>query len=226
MIDFAAALKNNTILDFHTHRMQHADDHEIIEIISLHLGQDRPHQFYTVGMHPWWTERIPENTQQEALEVLLSDPYCLAMGEMGLDKLKGPPLNRQIEILSSLLSIADRSNKPVIIHCVRAFDPLIQLKKQYPGIPNWCVHGYGRHLTLAKQLIDQGFYLSLMPGMPSEKLTELLTHLPKDRIFLETDSMPDISITEVYQNASSLLAKEISHLCDQINQNAINFFYT
>jgi len=211
-------------LDFHTHRMRNTDDPETMEIVSLHPGKEHPHQYFTIGYHPWWIEAPITNTQQEQLSIRLSDFNCLALGEIGLDNLKGPEMKQQMAILRSQLPLAIEFDQPVIIHCVRAFDQLIKIKKEFPEIDRWCIHGYGRHAILAKQLIDQGFYLSLMPGLPRSKYAELFQNLPIDRLFLETDSMPNISIKQVYSEMSELLSMKESDLCNQMNDNAQNFF--
>ncbi len=211
-------------LDFHTHSMRQANRADVKEIVSLHLGKVKPHQYFTVGMHPWWTEQAPTAEQKKALESLLKDSHCLAMGEIGLDNLKGPAMEVQMDILRSLLSIADQMNKPVIIHCVRAFAQLSEIKKEFPGIEKWCVHGYGRHATLAKQLIDLGFYLSLMPGLPPAKYVSLLDAAPIDRLFLETDSMPDSSIIDVYETVANIVGTDVATLQQQMNNNAKVFF--
>lgn len=220
----ARIFQHTQYLDFHTHSMRHPNGGDIEEIVSLHLGKEKKHRYFTVGLHPWWTEEPVSPEQRIQLEILLADPFCLAMGEMGLDNLKGPVITRQMEILRSQLAIASECRKPVIIHCVRAYDQLIRIKKEFPEIPNWCIHGYGRHAILAKQLTDQGFYLSLMPGLPPAKYTDLVAAIPRGRWFLETDSMPDTSIETVYLQASNWANVELPELCRQLLSNARDFF--
>ncbi len=215
--------RDDQLLDFHTHRMRYEDREDVMEIVSLHLSQDKPNKYFTVGLHPWWTEVPVSHEQRKMLESFLVEPNCLAMGEMGLDRLKGPPMSVQKDILRSQLSIAQALNKPVIIHCVRAFDQLIQIKKEFPAIRGWCVHGYGRHTILAQQLIDQGFYLSLMPTVP-DKYIHWFESLPKNKLFLETDSMPDTSILDVYAHVSALTGRSLEQLSAQMNSNAREFF--
>lgn len=220
----SSPFQSGQYLDFHTHSLRQADRSDVLEIVSIHLGKDRPHDWFTVGLHPWWTEQPVTAEQRTQLEGLLTDSRCLAMGEMGLDNLKGPAMEVQMDILRSQLSIADALNKPVVIHCVRAFDQLVQVKNEFPGIENWCVHGYGRHAILGKQLIGQGFYLSLMPGLPSAKYAELLGALPLDRLFLETDSMPEAIIVDVYREMADLAGIDVAALQAQMNKNANVFF--
>ncbi|UXP32603.1 TatD family hydrolase [Reichenbachiella agarivorans] len=216
--------QDNHFLDFHTHHLRHVDRDDVTEIVSIHMGKERAHQYFTIGIHPWWIEQLLTSTQSDELKLQLSDPHCLAMGEIGLDNTKGPSLKIQTELFKSLLHLAEDLKKPVVIHCVRAFDQLIKIKKEFPLIPNWCVHGFGRHAILARQLVDQGFYLSLMPNMPSSKYEDIIKSVPLDRIFLETDSMPDVNIEEIYFRISKLSGIEISDLCRQLNRNAREFF--
>ncbi|TYP99858.1 TatD DNase family protein [Tenacibaculum adriaticum] len=217
--------ENINYLDFHTHKMRRQSEANISEIVSIHLGKETEHSLYTIGKHPWWTEEVLSKEELNTLTLHLSSEHCLAMGEMGLDKFKGPELSKQIEILKSQLVLANALKKPVIIHCVRAFDQLIQIKKEFPHIPNWCIHGFSRHPELAKQLIHQGFYISLIPVLqPTEKYKTLLTSLPLDRFFLETDSMPNISIENIYLQAAKILNISVETLIKQINKNAITFF--
>jgi TatD DNase family protein len=213
----------HNLLDFHTHSRRHADSDDVAEIISVHLGQEKDKKYYTVGLHPWWTESVITDKQKSALIALLSDSNCLAMGEMGIDRLKGPDLTIQMEVLRSQLAIAQELEKPVIIHCVRAFDHLMQIKKEFPEISKWCVHGYGRHSILAQQLIDHGFYLSLMPA-PAAKYQEWFTTLPLDKLFLETDSTPQITIAQIYSLVAEVSGITMDELCKQMNNNASNFF--
>ena len=215
--------QSSAYLDFHTHAMRKADEGDVVEIVSLHLGQEKAHDYFTVGLHPWWTTEPVTMGQRQELISLLHQENCLAMGEMGLDNLKGPALHVQMDAFRSQLSIANDLGKPVIIHCVRAFDQLMQVKREFPSIKKWCVHGYGRHAILARQLIDQGFYLSIMPTL-SMKYRALFQALPHDRLFLETDSMADVDIVDLYSQVAGILDMNIHHLTRQMNSNARDFF--
>lgn len=212
-------------LDFHTHSIRRKDDINVVEIVSLHLGQEKDHQLFTVGKHPWWTNSTLTSDEQQQLIKLLSSEKCLAMGEMGLDKLKGEPMNIQVEILKDLLNVAVEVKKPVIIHCVRAFDNLIKLKRQYSQIQKWCVHGFSRHAELAKQLIHEGFYISLMPVKQiTQKYIDLVESLPAEKFFLETDSMPNTQIETIYLQVAEIRGISVSELQKQLANNANNFF--
>jgi len=211
-------------LDFHTHSQRYPDRKDIKEIISVHLGQDKSYEYFTIGLHPWWADQPITEEQRAQLSLLLFNENCLAMGEMGLDNLKGPEMNVQKNVFRSQLSLASEFQKPVVIHCVRAFDQLIKIKREFPLIRNWCVHGYGRHTTLAKQLIDQGFYLSIMPQKDILRYKTYFDELPNDRLFLETDSMSGVAIEDIYLQVSGVCNIDITTLQNQLIDNAKAFF--
>lgn len=217
--------KHNNYLDFHTHKIRRQDHNDITEIISIHLEEETKLPLYTIGKHPWFTDSPLSNKEKKELKTHLQNKNCLALGEIGLDKLKGVNLELQAQILRQQLDIALELQKPVIIHCVRTFDQLLQIKKDYPKLKKWCIHGYARHVKLAKQLIEQGFYLSLMPQKLSDSYIELIKSIPNDKLFLETDSMPNIKIEDLYLRASKILNITLDDLKSQIMLNAKTFFY-
>ena len=213
-------------IDFHTHRARNDGDEQVLEIISTHPHKNEAPHYFTLGYHPWWTVDSLSTEQLQLLEdTYLHNPRCLAIGECGLDKLKGPPMSQQITILEQQLALATKLKAPVIIHCVRAYQQLLDLKPKYPTIPSWAIHGYARNATLAKTLTDQGFFLSLrIPKDPSSSIIDTVNCVPHDKILLETDSCPHVSIQEVYQNYANILQIELSQICSQMAQNVSIFF--
>lgn len=218
-------IADHQYLDFHTHRLRRSDDADFVEIVSRHLGKEVDCHYHTIAKHPWWTESIISESEKSELQLRLDAEHCLAMGEMGLDKIHGPSMAEQMDILRSQLNIARDMQLPVIIHCVRAIHQLLQIKKEYPEIKKWCIHGYSRHAVLAQQLIDQGFYLSLMPTMAhTDKYASLVQSIPAYRFFLETDSHPNIKIEDIYLRTAEILDWDIAQIKRQINHNAKEFF--
>lgn len=212
-------------IDFHTHSIRRKNTNNVVEIISLHLGEKIEHNLFTVGKHPWWTTSVLSSNEKQELIQLLSLEKCLGIGEIGLDKLKGEPMVMQIQIFKELLNLAVKFEKPVIIHCVRAFDALIKLKREYSQIQKWCIHGFSRHEKLAKQLINEGFYLSLMPvKQPTQKYINLVQSLPLEKIFLETDNMPNTQIESIYLQVAEVKGISVSKLQEQLAKNATDFF--
>lgn len=211
---------NNPMIDFHTHDAMNSNRIDLVEIVSSPLIMDnRP---FSLERHPWNITHSLSETELCELSAHLKHPNCLALGEIGMDKLKGLHLDEQLKILKSILFVANEEKMPVIIHCVKAYDEIIQLKKEFKLIPNWAIHGFNKNWELAKQLIDHGFYLSLNPGKVKE-IETILEIIPIDRLFLETDNS-SILIEDNYLRAAKTLGMSIEELQSQIAQNAKTFF--
>jgi len=208
------------LIDFHTHGAKHLHRADIVEIISSpHPLND---QIYSLERHPWHVTGLLSGADQAELKSQLQNENCLALGEIGLDKLKGAPFEEQSTILKSILTVANQERTPVILHCVKAFDEIFQLKNQFSSIPNWAIHGFNKNPEFASQLINRGFYLSINV----EKVRyseELLRRIPRHRLFLETDNSP-ILIEDNYLRATEILGIQLQELKMNIAENAKHFF--
>ena len=149
-------------------------------------GQFRPAPggLYSAGIHPWWT--ADEGLAAAAwtgLERLLPHPQIVALGECGIDRLRGAEAGQQAEWLRRQIVLAERYGLPVTLHCVRAFDVLLALHKRWRPTTRWTVHGFRGKPALARQLLDAGFDLSFGTRFNAESLA--LT--PPGRRHRETD---------------------------------------
>jgi TatD DNase family protein len=107
----------------------------------------------------------------------------------------------QAEYFERQIVIAEKYEKPVIIHCVGYFNELMALKKQINPTQMWIIHGFRGKPQLAVQLLKAGFFLSF-----GEKFNaESVRITPTDKIFAETDESKK-SIIEIYHNLA--LAKQ------------------
>lgn len=110
--------------DIHTHNISN-------ERKSILNGYDVKNntQIFSIGIHPWDSD---ENFKfVNIIRSLLSSDLCVAIGECGLDKIKGPDISIQISTFREQIKLSEQFQLPVIIHCVRAFNELIQLKKKF-----------------------------------------------------------------------------------------------
>jgi len=56
---------------------------------------------FSAGIHPWDVERMDIPKALSEQDILLKDPKCMALGELGLDKNFGTNLDLQIKVLRS-----------------------------------------------------------------------------------------------------------------------------
>src|SRR5438105_1667292 len=125
-------------LNIHTHQPLRLPGVE--SILSLSLGHDDlkwiPEFGIALGIHPWF---IPEDSLADdlkKLKELATDPNVKMIGECGLDTLQGAAFELQLQVLEIQLTLAKTLRKPIILHCVKAYDELIRLSKKIdPQVP-------------------------------------------------------------------------------------------
>lgn len=162
-----------TINDIHTH-----DPRRTGAIINWHEGMAfEPGKLYSAGVHPW------DAADPGRLTSLPDSRQIVAVGEVGLDKLRGPSVEIQRAVLEEWLAIAGERHLPVILHIVKAFPEIIALKRSLRPDSPWIIHGFRGKPQLAEELLAHGFYLSL-----GQKYNpETLAVIPPDRLLAESD---------------------------------------
>ena len=214
-------------IDIHTHCGKPASGVFIIDCLMAHeerLPADIHGVAYTYGIHPWFLNENNHVQLISSVEKLASHPYVIAIGEAGFDKLKGPSADLQCKVFEEQINLAEAYMKPVIIHCVKAWDELLATnKKLRPEMP-WLVHGFRGTPELAKQLLSRGMYLSFWVNFVIRpESSRLLNELPKERIFLETDGA-DVDIKVIYKKVANDLNVSVEELKSIILTN-FNIFY-
>ena len=174
--------------DFHTHFV-HPGKMELVN------GGKGNAPLWSLPFHPWETSKIPENTEPDFQE-------CTAVGELGFDRYRGALAypEEQLSLLRQLLRKAADYGKPVVLHAVGGADHLFVCKKEFKEL-RFLVHGFSKHNPrLLKQLLDNGFYVSLHPALTGdEELRAFLKSCPGCRVGLETDDRNDLAIEELYE---------------------------
>jgi len=179
----------------------------------------------SVGIHPWYAHPEDWQIQLAAVEQLAGHKNVLAIGECGLDRGILLPLETQLAIFTAQVKLAERWQKPVIIHCVRAFNELLQWKKQVKPLVPLIVHGFNNKPEIMQQLLAYGFYFSLGAALLSAEsnAVKVLKTITLTRLFLENDDR-DTPIEKVYEAAAVQLEIPISALKKQIWTNFATVF--
>ncbi len=202
-------------INLHTH--QFADRHDIFEIVNQYPQEfDAAIPHYSIGIHPWYivAERVEEDIS--IIESKLSFENCLALGECGLDKRIDIPFDLQTAVFEKQLLLAEKYQKPVIIHCVAAFDELIAIKKRMKITVPIIIHGFSKNEAVAKQLLEHGFYLSFGKYLlRNPEMESVFKSVPDGRFFLETDTIEE-GIREVYALAAKYKNSDVDVLKETI----------
>lgn len=155
---------------------------------SLELAKEYDFIYAVIGVHPIDIAEYSEEVEKE-LELLGKNPKVVAIGEIGLDyHWMTEPKEIQQERFKRQLELAERLNKPVVIHTRDAMEDTVNILKEYPNITG-VIHCYPGSLETAKQLVDR-FYLGIggtLTFKNSKKAVEVVKDIPLDRIVIETD---------------------------------------
>jgi len=199
----------------------HVSSGQATEIVNS-TGNQVEFQLFSVGIHPWDSEN--SRLKLGRLSETLNSKRCIALGEIGLDKLKGPSMEIQLAVFKEQIALSEKLELPVIIHCVRAWNELKQVKKELNPKQIWIFHGFTK-TRLYKEVLENGFYISIGTAVfTDEKVQEILLAIPNDRLFLETDNSNSL-ISAVYQKVSELKKLPL-HELEQILENNFKRVFT
>jgi TatD DNase family protein len=214
---------NHPFIDIHTHHVIHTDD--TVRVVNLYPGDAIPafsgKNFYSVGLHPWKIKSEKENTLHlQIMEDALEFDHVIFAGECGLDKITGAGFEEQRRVLLAQMILAEDYQKPLIIHCVRAYYEIIELYNSYrPTVP-WIFHGYSGNLEITEQLANKQFLFSFGKILFNAKAraVESFRQLPLEKVFLETDEF-NKPVSAVYAKAAEIKNITVKELKEAIWEN-------
>jgi len=214
-------------IDIHTHEAVPAGGIFSVDVLMAHEERTPSNLkgiLYTYGIHPW---HLNENNHDNLLALVRersSDARIIAIGEAGFDRIKGPSMDLQRRTFEEQVEISEELGKPLVVHCVRAWDELLGEHKKIRPIMPWMVHGFRGKADLAKQLISKGMYISFwFDFIIKPESSELVRSLPVERIFLETDGA-DVDIRDIYNKVSIDIGISVEKLKELLQINFVNFF--
>ena len=169
----------------------------------------------TVGIHPWMAEK-------KVLDTTIFDG-AIAIGEIGLDFVCDVDRTVQEQIFRAQLREAEARKLPVVLHCVRAFEPMMKILAEHT-LQGVIFHGFIGSPQQAERAIKRGYFLSFGPAsFRSPKTVEALRNSPLNHIFAETDDSKEM-IENVYQKIAIRKGISVDNLQDIIEENYKNIF--
>lgn len=189
---------NKILVDIHTH-------HPRPDVVSPRMA----------GIHPWDAER----------ECVLPDfAHCDIIGETGLDYACGVDRLAQERLFRAHLETAERLQKPVVLHTVKAFEPTIKILAEY-NIAGVVFHGFIGSQQQAAEALRRGYYLSFgSRSLRSSKTRQAIVATPLDRLFCETDDDPLLDIAKVYAEVAAIKGVTLAELERYIYENYKRLF--
>lgn len=169
----------------------------------------------SVGIHPWHITEEWETTMKEIKERATRE--CVkAIGECGIDLLKSSATPEVQEIvLRAHALLSEMVQKPLIIHCIKAYDRLISLRKEIHPTQAWIIHGFRGKPQQAEQLIKNGFYISFGEKFNANSIKAT----PMEKLFVESD-VSCLDIHEIYQKIAEAKECPVAELAAAVIRNA------
>lgn len=201
-------MNNVPFIDVHTHPNHIESDTIIVQNIfpgdgfAAFTGRN----FYSIGLHPWHLKTPDENNEMlHMVEDALEFDHVCFVGECGLDKKVNTDFKEQIRVFRAQAFIAEEFKRPLIIHCVKAYNEIFDIhKKLHPEMP-WLIHGYRGNAQITQLLGKHGIFFSFGMSLfdDNSKSIESLKYLPMEKIFFETDEF-DGEVETIYEKAAIL----------------------
>ncbi|MDI6049651.1 TatD family hydrolase [Flavobacterium sp. XS2P24] len=204
--------------NLHTHKWTNQPN--VLELVNQYPQEfDATIPYYSIGIHPWFIVEERLEADLAIIESKLQEANCLAVGECGLDKRIEVPMELQQLVFEKHLLLAQQYQKPVMIHCVAAFQEVIAIKKKMNITVPMLIHGFSKNAQVAKQLLDNGFYISFGKYLLLNKeLETVFKSVPDNRFFLETDTIEE-GIEAVYELAAKYKGVSVKEIQKLVSSN-------
>jgi TatD DNase family protein len=206
--------------DIHTHR--EGQPYSIFQAGGTKIEGVIP---VSVGIHPWEVEPNWEASFEKIKQEVAQNPGVLAIGEAGFDRLKGPDISLQKAAFYAQANLASHLEIPLILHCVKGHDLLMEYLKSTKNPPAILWHGWNQKPELGRQLLPFPVFFSFGKQLlqPGSNAAHWLSACPSDRVFFETDDSA-LEIAAIYQAASLILQLPEAVLAERViaNWNAIS----
>lgn len=203
------------IIDIHTHNLPQKPGSALY---VLPLGQTciPEGQLCAAGLHPW---DVTENCQDmlDWVSEISSSPSVLAIGECGIDRLRGLNQELQIHAFTVQAEIAEERSKPLIIHSVRSSELILAVRKRLKPRMPWLIHGFRGGPEQADMLLSHGIALSFSGRFKPQSMQTV----GLKRVLLETDNLE--SIDTIVDCAASALCVSSDEMRIHASSNAESF---
>lgn len=178
-----------------------------VALHPIHLGPSRfidkqevnPVKSRKAGAARQQFNRVKFKTKQEYYDnsnyrSMAKNPKVVAIGETGLDYYYAEETAKELqkEVFKQHLELANELNKPVIFHCRKAYDDLLEILRAAINDRQLTIKGvlhcYMGKQSQAEEFLNMGFYLGFN-GLITycRDYDKVIKNTPLERILIETD---------------------------------------
>lgn len=157
---------------------------------AVEISKNTAFIYATCGISPNDIEDFNEKNLRE-IEKLSHNNKVVAIGEIGLDYYWNKEnKEKQKELFIKQIEIANKLNKPIVIHTREAVMDTLEILKKHPVKKKGIFHCCPLNVELIKEGLKLGFYISFSGNITfkNAKSEEAVSIVPNERILIETDS--------------------------------------
>lgn len=158
-------------------------------LAALELAHRYDGVYAAVGVHAHEAADTTD-ADMELISQMYGDEKVVAVGEIGLDyHYDFSPRDRQIEVFTRQVVLANELSLPVIVHDREAHEDTLRILKELK--PKGVVHCFSGSAEMAKEIVRLGLYIGIGGAVTfknAKKPVEVCEYVPLDRLLLETDA--------------------------------------
>jgi TatD DNase family protein len=210
------------LLDSHSH---HSSSVDVISIENIIIDIDdisylSNAQYYSAGIHPWYTSVLTWQLQFEILQEIAKHQSLIAIGECGFDKAIDLDMATQENVFKAQILLSEEIEKPLFVHAVRSYNEILNIRNSTGAKQTWMIHGFNSSLQMAQQLMDSGCLLSFGKSVlkASMNLNILIEQIPLDKLLIESDEERHL-LPKIYNIIAKIKQLSLEQLIESQRDN-------
>ena len=161
---------------------------EILEVVNYALEYEDV--YLTLGFHPDCATKVSDEDINWLRKILVENEKVIGVGEIGLDyHYDDTDREKQSMVFRKQLDIAQKYNKPIIVHSRDSIQDTYNILKEYNL--KGSIHCFSGSVEMAREFIKLGYKIGI-GGIITYKNAKTIKEVVKDTdlayILLETDS--------------------------------------
>jgi len=209
---------------------------------SIKLAVEYPdHVYATAGIQPWNTKQLKPNEVKQTVDLIVENKRkLLAVGEIGLDATysgTGEPTEIQMQVFQEMLSVAEKTSLPVIIHSRGATSQIVNMLPSYK-VDKVILHWFSQPQSLISTIMDRGYYITEGPAAVfSGAIKKVIQEIALTNLITETDGpvrfrakpfngklTTPSCIPTIVEGIAKLKELNQTEVANQIYENFVTFF--
>ncbi|HEU5298268.1 MAG TPA: TatD family hydrolase [bacterium] len=156
---------------------------------ALALAAQAEEIYAAVAIHPHEAHRVTAS-DVDALRRMAEDPRVVAVGETGLDLVRGAPREAQEDAFRAHVRLARERGLPVVIHCREAYPRVLEILEE-EGAGTVIMHAFSGSVDTAAACTRRRYFISLAGPVTFRNagtVLDVARAIPLELLLLETDA--------------------------------------